>query len=61
MVKINEVRVLAGVNPWPAPADTPFGGPDLSNPALCLPISLDETDLNENFQYLLVLGSYCLS
>jgi hypothetical protein len=29
---------------------TPFGGPDLSNRALCLPIPLDETEINENFQ-----------
>ena len=28
---------------------TPVGGPDLSNRALCLPIPLDETDNNQNF------------
>ena len=28
---------------------TPFGGPDLSNQALCMPIPQDETDQNPNF------------
>ena len=56
-----EGRRMADIRRWEAngtPGDlnplelgiTPFGGPDLSNRALCLPIPLDETDINQNFQ-----------
>ena len=56
-----EGRRMADVRRWDAnstPGDlnplelgiTPVGGPDLSNRALCLPIPLDETEINTNFQ-----------